>query len=137
MTTEERAKEVREKAAEGICYMCDEPVTVHDGTPVTPQAAIPAIQDAVEHANRHPSNSARDGDLQYVAEDGYYPGDTAHYVDLSEVPEDLRYSASIQAFGQLARRGLAVNSVRWDPPRLHVMAVDDMAYGFYGGAAEP
>lgn len=136
-TTEQGAQEVREKAAKGICHLCDQPVTVHDGSHVTPQAAIPAIQDAVDHENRHPGNSARDGNVTYLVKDAYYPGDYSHLIDLSDVDPEMRHSASIGIMGQLSRRGLGVNSVYFDPPRLHVMAVGGMSYGFYGGAEEP
>jgi len=126
---------VQAKAAEGICHLCDEPVTVHHSRNLTTMSFVPAIRDAVEHANRHPSNNERDGDIEYVAEDGYYPGDKSHFIDLSGVAPDYRRSASIQVVSQLAERNLAVNSVQWEPPRLHVMAVDSMAYGYYGGVA--
>lgn len=103
------------------CNNCDEPVTVHSGGHPTTTAGLVAVQDAVAHANRHPSNNARDGDLAYVVEEPFYPDEYAHFIDLSNVDADLRYSASIQAISELARRGLVVNSVRWDPPQLHVM----------------
>lgn len=128
-------EEVRRKAEECICHICDQSVIVHDGRHLTSSLHVPSIRDAVEHSNRHPSSSARDGDLEYVVEDGYYPGDKQHFIDLQEVPEDLRYSASIQIMSQLAFRGLAVNSVRWSPPRLHVMAVEDVSFGYYGEAS--
>lgn len=128
-------EEVRRKAEECICHICDQSVTVHDGHHLTSSSYAPAIRDAVQHSNRHPSNSAREGDLKYVVEDGYYPDDKQHFVDLQDVDEDLRGSASIQIMSQLAHRGLVVNSVRWSPPRLHVIAVEDVSYGYYGDAS--
>lgn len=136
MVSSKRLDAVREKARNCICHICDEPVTVHDGAHLTTEMHVPAIADAVAHANRHPSNNARGSDLEYVVEDGYYPDDKCHYVDLSAVDAGLRKSASIDAISHLEKRGLAVNSVRFDPPRLHVAAVDDMAFGYYGGVIE-
>lgn len=132
-TREERLEEVRWNARNCVCHRCKERVSIHEGGHVTSMAYVPAIADAVEHANRHPSNTERNGDLRYVVEDGLYPDDYSHLIDLSEVPEELRESASIQITGALAKRGIAVNSVRWEPPQLHMMAVADMAYDYYGG----
>ncbi|RLM83721.1 hypothetical protein D3D02_17105 [Halobellus sp. Atlit-38R] len=135
-TTDERVAEVRRLADQGICYQCREEVTVHDGTHVASQVRIAAIRDAVTHANRHPANSAiaeSDGVINYVIEDGYYPGEYRHYVDLSGIDPELRRSASTTVISELERRNLAVNSVQFDPPRLHVMALDQMAFGYYGG----
>jgi hypothetical protein len=132
-TTDERLEEVRRKAAQGICYQCDEEVAVFDGPHVTGRGGVPAIQDAVTHENRHPGNSEREGDIEYIVEDGYYPDEWSHYVDLSEVPEEHRNSASIGIISELAKRNLVVNSMRFDPPQLHVIGLDAMAYGYYGG----
>lgn len=112
---------VKQNAGGAECPICDEPIVIHTGPHTVTTAGVHAIQDAVDHSNRHPSNNERDGDLKYVVEEGYYPREWSHFVDLSDVPEDLRYSASIQITSQLAKRGLAVNSVRWDPPKLHVI----------------
>ena len=136
MVSDEQLEVVREKAANGVCHLCDEPVRAHNGSHVTTQSFVAAIQDAITHANRHPSNTARNGELEYVVEDGYYPDDKCHYVDLSAVDPELRKSASINATSALAQRGLAVSSVQFDPPRLHVMAVDDMPFGYYGEVDE-
>jgi hypothetical protein len=133
MVDHDALETIREQAANCVCSICEEPVTVHDGSHLVTEPSAPAIADAVEHANRHPSNNARDGDVRYVVEDGYYPDDKEHFIDLSEVPADLRKSASIDIISHLTKRGLYVNSVRWDPPRLHVMATEDAAFDYYGG----
>lgn len=124
MTEDERRRHLERAAGGAECGLCDHPMIIHTGAHLTATGHVAAIDDAVDHANRHPSNNARDGDLQYVVEEGYYPEEWTHYVDLSAVPEEYRYSASIQATSALAKRGLVVNSVRFDPPRLHVMGAD-------------
>lgn len=131
--SDQDAEATRQKAAEGVCPRCERPVKRFDGEHIGSTAGVPAIVDAVEHANRHPTNNERDGDLEYVVEDGYYPGEYQHFVDLADVPPDLRHSASIQAISELSKRGLLVNSVRWDPPRLHVVAALTLNFDYYGG----
>jgi len=121
----------RQKAREGICVVCDEPIAYHDPATITGEEFVDAIKDAVDHANAHPTNNARDGDLAYVVEQGYYPGDHAHYVDLSDVDDTLRQSASIDIMTHLAQRGLAVNAVRWTPPSLHVVSHEQVAFDYY------
>ncbi|WP_226042712.1 hypothetical protein [Natrinema sp. DC36] len=98
---------------------------------------VNAIADAVEHANAHPSNSAReDYDMEYVVSEGYYPGDNTHEIDLSEIPEHLRQSAMIQAQSQLADRGLMVNSVAFEAATLHVVTANWLLERLPGMGAE-
>lgn len=80
-----------------------------------------AIQDAV---GATVANNEDYENVKYSVSDGYYPDEWEHEIDLSEVPEDRLMGSSVSVVSELARRGMAVNSVRCDPLRLHVIGLD-------------
>ena len=96
--------------------------TQSDSRPLCTREFVPAIADAVEAVND--SNSEHVHGVRYNASDGYYPDETEHLVDLSGVEPKYRSAASIQVQTELNRRGLLANSVRIDPPALHVVSID-------------
>lgn len=109
-------------SAGGECSRCDEPVVIYNPGHRSYDKEIGAVVvDAVKHANRHPGNNEMDGNMVAAVEDGYYPGELTHFVDLSGVDEDLRHSATITINSELNKRGLMFNSVRFDAPKLHVV----------------
>lgn len=123
-------------SSRGNCPRCDEPIVVHNGPHLVTVGGSPAIVDAIEHAMAHPSCTVREGyEMEYVVEEGYYPGDTIHYVDLSGYPPEHRSGASLDAHVELSRRALMVNSIRWDPPRLHVVAASWLVDRLPGGGS--
>ena len=77
-----------------------------------------SIQDAVDVAAA--KDEGREN-MNYSVSDGYYPDEWVHEIILSGVPDDWVHGASVSVISELAKRGLAVNSVRVDPIRLHVV----------------
>lgn len=105
------------------CRLCDEPIVIYNpGGQSYDKEIGPVVGDAVDHANRHPSNNALEGNIRAGFEEGYYPGEYQHFIDLSTVDEELRHSATISINSELNKRGLMFNSVHFgDEPKLHVV----------------
>lgn len=122
----ESPTEMHRQSGDATCRLCDEPMVFYNSArPLVTTGYVGAIQDALEHAMRHPSCTTReDYEMEYIVEEGYNSDEWLHYVDLSDHPDEYRRGASLDAISQLARRGLMVNSIEWEPPRLHVVAVD-------------
>ena len=101
-------------------------------TPYTRRAdtehELAAIREAVEAINDSPTfGENTEGDVEYRIEEGYYPGEWTHYVDLSNVEHSGRGSAMLHAQSELCSRGYVVNSIRVDEggvvTNLHVVSL--------------
>lgn len=103
-----------------------------------------SIQAAVDEANAKPTFENVDGELAYVVEDGYYPEDYQHMIDVTDVAKPDRADALLHAQSALCARGYVVNSLRSDDDghltRLHVVALtwvyNARAYGKRKAKAE-
>lgn len=81
------------------------------------------IRAAVDGINADPSFAKNvDGDVTYRIDEGYYPGEWTHYVDVTDLPVDQRARALLTAQSQLAQRGYVVNSMRSDDDDGHLEA---------------
>jgi len=87
--------------------------------------AIRAAIDAANDSSTFGENIA--GDLTYVIEEGYYPGEWTHYIGLTDIPVSSRARALLAAQSALCRRGYMVNSARSDDDglleKLHVVSM--------------
>lgn len=83
------------------------------------------IKEAVQAVRRVPSfEKNTEGDIAYVVEEAYYPGEYSHYIEVSGVDPERRGMTFMHVQGALAERELTINSVRTDDEgrltKLHV-----------------
>jgi len=84
------------------------------------------IVEAVDAVREVPSfEKNTEGDVSYVIEEAYYPGEYSHYIDVSGIEPERRGMAFMHVQSKLAARELTVNSVRCDDEgrleKLHVV----------------
>lgn len=89
---------------------------------------LPAIQDAVDAVNDSGTFGDNfEGDVAYAIEEGYYPEEWTHYVDLTDVETDGLQTAFSTTQSELVRRGYGINSIRTDDEgrvtKLHVISL--------------
>lgn len=99
---------------------------------------LPAIRKAIEDANEDATFAKHiDGEMEYVVNDGYYPDDYRHYVDVTDIPPEDRPRAFQTAQANLCRHGYAINSLASNDEgqltKFHVVSLawiyDSRSYG--------
>lgn len=101
------------------CGVCGLQMHIDDSDKplVSRDHAVPAIVDAVEHVERHPTNTDREEfDLEYVFATAYYPGDHTHWINIADFPERHWGGALLDVQAALAKRGLMINSLDMSMP---------------------